>query len=451
MIEKIKIEKNETYKMEITGMTDEGDGVGRVEGQAVFVPYTIVGEVVLVLIVKVLKNYAFGKLIEVITPSKNRIKAECEHFYRCGGCTLLHMDYEAELQYKQQKVEDCLQRIGKIDVNIAPIIGCNQRDRYRNKAQFPVTPQGVGIYAKRSHNVVNMNDCIIQKKFNSDILECVRKWMSDFNILPYDEGSDKGTVRHVYTRCGDSGIIVCIVTRSSDIPHKSELVNTLKEVNPNIIGIVQNVNEKVTNVVLGNVNKTLYGEDFIIDAIGDVKFKISIKSFYQVNKSQTEKLYSVAKAVANLSGDEIVWDMYCGIGTIGQFMADSASTIVGVEIVESAVANAKENAKINRLNNTEYYQGAAEKVAPSLIKKGLIPDVVVLDPPRKGCDEALLKTIALAKAKKIIYISCKPSTLARDLKYLEQNGYKTKKATPVDMFPATGHVECVVCLHRVEG
>ena len=442
------MQKNEVYEVEITGMTDDGDGVGRVSGQAVFIPYTLVGELVRILIVKANKKFAYGKLLEVLRPSRHRVKAECEYFYQCGGCSLWPMDYEAELSFKQQKVQDCLTRIAKIETTVRPIFGCNSRKKYRNKAQFPVTRDGIGMYAKRSHRVIDMNHCLIQQDFQASILSVVRQWMKRYEIPAYDERTDDGMIRHIYTRTGDSGVLVCIVTRSEKLPHFEELKTKLLHAVPNITGIVQNINQKKTNVVLGDKTKTLYGNDFLIDTLGHVRFKISPLSFYQVNKEQTERLYHLAAQYADLHGTETVWDLYCGIGTIGQYMAERAGKIIGVEIVEAAVENARENVKLNRIQNAEYRCGSAEVVAPELIKNGFKPDVVILDPPRKGCETSLLQKVADSKPKRIVYISCKPSTLARDLRYLEDHGYHTMEATPVDMFPATPHVEVAVLLVR---
>ncbi len=441
------MQKNDIFEIEISGITDDGDGVGRAENMAVFVPYALVGETVRVVIIKVLKSYAVGRLLDIIKPSEHRTKAECEYFYKCGGCQFWNTDYETELEYKRQKVEDCLKRIGGIDVDVPKVIGADSCHSYRNKGQFPVSNDGIGIYAHHSHRVIDMDRCLIQDRANPQVLKCVRDWMSEFGILPYDEENGSGTVRHIYTRNGESGVMVCIVTNTEELPHADELVESLKREIPSISGVLQNVNKEKTNVVLGKKFKTLWGEEYIIDSIGDFKFKISPLSFYQVNNAQTKKLYDVAKEFASLSGNETVWDIYCGIGTIGQYLSGSAQKIVGIEIVEQAVINARENARLNRVRNAEYFCGAAEKVAFQLIKKDK-PDVVILDPPRKGCDEKLLRVAAETGAEKIVYISCKPSTLARDLKILGTMGYKTEKVQPVDLFPRTNHVECCVLLCR---
>ncbi len=440
------MEKNDIFEIEITGTTDEGDGVGRAEGVAVFVPYALVGEVVRVLIIKVLKNYAVGKLLEVLKPSVHRVKSKCEYFYKCGGCRFWNVEYEKELEYKRQKVEDCLRRIGGIDVEVPQTNGAENCEHYRNKGQFPVRGSGIGIYAQHSHRVIDIEGCIIQDETNPKVLMCIRNWMEKFGVEAYDEETGKGSVRHIYTRNGDSGILVCIVTNTEKIPHESELVEELREAVPGLIGVLQNINDRKTNVVLGRKFRTLWGNDYIIDSIGDCKFKISPLSFYQVNKKQTKALYDVVAEFAQLSGEEVVWDLYCGIGTIGQYLAPLAKKVVGIEVVEQAIENAKENALLNNIPNVEYYCGTAEALAPKL--KGERPDVVILDPPRKGCERSLLETVAKTKTKKVVYVSCKPSTLARDLKILDELGYKTQKVQPVDLFPRTHHVECCVLLCR---
>ncbi|MBQ2931510.1 MAG: 23S rRNA (uracil(1939)-C(5))-methyltransferase RlmD [Clostridia bacterium] len=441
------MKKNDIFEIEITGITDEGDGVGRAEGMAVFVPYALVGETVRVTIVKVLKNYAVGKLFEVTTPSPSRIKAECPYFYKCGGCRFWHTDYETELEYKRQKVEDCLRRIGGFDVTVPKTLGAKETRGYRNKGQFPVSSDGIGIYAKHSHRVIDIDGCIIQDRTNPEVIGCVRDWMAEFDIPPYDEETGKGCIRHIYTRSGDSGKLVCIVTNCEKIPHAEELVKALRERVDGVSGVLQNLNNKKTNVVLGTRFRTLWGEDFVTDTLGECKFRISPLSFYQVNKAQTEVLYNQAADFAQLSDGEVVWDLYCGIGTIGQFMASRAKKIVGIEVVPQAIENAKENAKLNGIENAEYHCGTAEELAPKL--KGEKPDVVILDPPRKGCDESLLKTVAKTETKRIVYVSCKPSTLARDLKLLATLGYELKSVQPVDLFPRTHHVECVALLTQI--
>ena len=442
------MQKNEIYEIEITGMTEEGDGVGRVENMAVFVPYTIVGETVRVLIVKVLKHYAFGKLMEVLKPSFHRVKAECPYFYQCGGCQLWHMDRNAELSYKRQKVEDCLTRLGRIEIKPDSTRDCGIMERYRNKAQYPVTPEGIGFYRRNSHQVIPMTDCKLQGEYDAIVLELIQEWMAEEEILPYTEESHTGTLRHIYLREGKEELLLVLVTRTKEPLGIEPLLRKLKEKKIPIVGIVQNINDQKTNVVLGKKNLILWGHDYLIDSIGDVKFKISPQSFYQVNRFETEELYRLAGDFAGLSGQETLWDIYCGIGTIGQFLANQAKKVIGVEVVSEAVENAKENAVLNQISNAEYHCGKAEVLVPKLVSEGEKADVVILDPPRKGCEERLLDAVTSIRPKRIVYISCKPSTLARDLKFLVQKGYTTQKVIPVNMFPRTSHVESIALLER---
>lgn len=448
------MKKNDVYEIKITGMTDDGSGVGRVENMAVFVPYTIVGETVRVIIIKVNKSYAIGKLTEVVVPSEMRTKAECPYFYKCGGCGLQHMDYRAELEYKQKKVEDCMTRLGGFGTSgiMTPIVPSEKVYRYRNKVQMPIGTDGIGFYRRNSHDVISMTDCLLQSENAREISAAVKEWKDRFGVAAYDEKSGKGELRHIYTREADGGELIVIVTANDKLPHAVELVETLKAVgernNFEIAGIIQNINSKRTNVVLGDKNIVLCGCDKTWDILGGTKFEISPNSFYQVNKSQTVRLYNIAAKAAGLRGGETVWDLYCGIGTIGLFCAKSSKTIVGIECVPQAVENAKRNAEINGAANAKYYCGTAEKTADRAVRENDRPDVVFLDPPRKGCDESLLDTVAEVAPNKIVYISCKPSTLARDIKYLFTKGYMPEKITPVDMFPRTPHVETIVLLQN---
>ncbi len=442
--------KNDIFETEITGITDNGNGVGRAEGLAVFVPYALPGEIVRIIILKVNKTYAFGKLDAIIKPSPYRIKSECPYFYRCGGCQYQNTDYAEELRIKRRTVQDCINRIGGLDIDVPEVLGAEKYSGYRNKGQFPVGQDGIGIYAPHSHRIIDMENCAIQNAETPQVIHCVREWMSECGVAPYCESDGSGIVRHIYTRCGGGRITVCIVTRGKELPHSEKLISKLKSQVPNISGILHNINNEKTNVVLGSEFHTLWGEETLTDNIGNKKFKISPLSFYQVNNAQTKVLYDTALKFADLHGNEIVWDLYCGIGTIGQYAADKAARIIGVEIVPEAVENAVENACLNRLTNTEYYCGAAEKIAPILLGKKLFPDVIILDPPRKGCDASLIETAVKAAPKRIVYISCKPSTLARDLKIFGEKGYRTLKIRPVDMFPRTSHVETVALMTRVD-
>ncbi len=445
--------KNDIFEIEITGMTDDGRGVGRLNGMAVFVPYVVVGETVRVLLIKITKTYAVGKLIEVLRPSPHRVKSECSAFYKCGGCALMHMSYEKELEFKRSKVKDCIERIGGFK-NFEPcdIVPSPKSSRYRNKSQFPVTPEGIGMFAAHSHRLVESDDCLIAGENCRAVIKAVKYWMKSRGISAYDERSGEGLVRHVCVRQADSGTLVTIVTSKTALPEADALVDELKNACPDLSGVVQNINPKNTNVILGSENRIIYGSPYLIDNIGHVKFRISPMSFYQVNRAQTERLYSIAEEFAELKGHETLLDMYCGIGTIGQFMARGAKKIIGVEYTPQAASDARENAELNHVKNAEYYCGKAEYVISDIIKKGERPDIAVLDPPRKGCDIKLLNALSeIPTLKKIVYISCKPSTLARDMKILNDLGFKPKKATPVDMFPRTPHVETVVLMSRVKG
>lgn len=448
------MKKNDVYEIKITGMTDDGSGVGRAENMAVFVPYTIVGETVSVIIIKVNKSYAIGRLNEVLVPSEMRIKAECPYFYKCGGCGLQHMDYRAELEYKQNKVEDCITRLGGFDASdiISPIVPSEKIYRYRNKVQMPISDAGIGFYRRNSHDVIPMEDCLLQSEKSHNISAAVKRWKDKYGVSAYDEKSGEGELRHICTREADGGELIVIVTAHETLPHASELIEMLLNVSEQnqfkIAGIIQNVNSRRTNVILGDKNIVLRGSDKTWDVLGGTKFEISPHSFYQVNKKQTIRLYNIAAKAAGLHGGEIVWDLYCGIGTIGLFCAKSAKSIIGIECVSQAVKNAERNAEINGAVNAKYYCGTAEKTAEMVVKENEKPDVVFLDPPRKGCDESLLDTIVSVAPNKIVYISCKPSTLARDIKYLVSKGYIPQKITPVDMFPRTCHVETIVLLQN---
>lgn len=444
------MKKNDIYEIDITGITDEGHGVGRADGIVVFVPYALKGEKVRIIIIKVLRSYSVGKILDIIAPSQKRIKAECEYFYRCGGCSYQNALYSEELEYKYGYISDCIKKIAKSNAELLPIKGAEAVKCYRNKSQFPVSKDGIGIYAPKSHRVVDMDKCIIQADETEKIVAAVRKWMSEYNILPYDEKSDTGCVRHIYIRSGNSETMVVIVTRTKKIKFSDKLVDMLTRSSSRICSVMQNVNLKRTNVVLGEETKLLWGRAYIIDNIGEKRFKISSDSFYQVNNAQTSVLYDVAKEFADVKNGDIVWDLYCGIGTIGQCAAEKAKKIIGIEIVEAAVKDAKENAELNKMNNCEYYCGLAEQTAYKLIENGDKPNVVFLDPPRKGCDVKLLETVVESQTDKIVYISCKPSTLARDLLYLTNNGYRIEKIQPVDLFPRTPHVETVALLSRTD-
>jgi len=441
--------KNQNYTVEITGTGSEGEGVCRIDGFAVFVPYALKGEIVEIKIVKALKNYAFGKILYIVKPSKHRTEPKCEYFYKCGGCVFWHTDYEGELQFKQQKVIDCIARIAGLDMNIEQIIGAQNCEHYRNKGQFPVTPEGIGFFAERSHRLISINNCIIQDKITADVIKIVREFMCDYAIMPYDESNHTGVIRNVLVRVAKNTgeVMVVIVTKTSKILHKDELVKRLTELSPRIVSIIQNINGERTNVAMGMKNITIFGKAEISDKIAHLDFSISPHSFFQINPEQTKVLYDKVVEYAGLKGNEVVLDLYCGIGTISLYIAQFAKQVIGVECVEQAVLNAKENAVKNGVENVEFILGKAEEVAEKFKKI----DAIIIDPPRKGCDIKLLDAIKNIKPEKIIYVSCNPATLARDLKILTEYGFSTKIIQPVDMFPRTAHVESVVLITKVDG
>lgn len=446
------VNKNENYIVDIIGMSHEGSGIAKIDGFAIFINGAILGEKIEVKIVKVNKNYAFGKLINIIKSSENRIEPLCDNSKRCGGCNLQHMSYQEQLNFKTQKVKDTIERIGKINTVIHNTIGMDKPLRYRNKAQYPVGMINnnivLGFYAERSHEIIDTKKCIIQNEKSEEISNIVKEFISENKISVYDEVKNTGLIRHVITKVGftTDEIMVVIVTNGKDLPQKDKLINLLTTKVSNIKSIIQNINKENTNVILGEKCITLYGSDTITDYIGEYKFKISALSFYQVNPIQTKVLYDKALEYANLSQNEVVFDAYCGIGTISLFLSKKAKKVYGIEIVEQAIIDAKENAKINNIENVEFLVGESETIIPKLYKDGITADVVVVDPPRKGCDKKLLDTIIEMKPKKVVYVSCDVGTLARDLSILEQGGYKVIEVQPVDMFPYTHHVECVALI-----
>ena len=452
---KCPVEKNKEYVVEIQGLGYEGEGVCKIDNFTIFIPGALENEKVRITIVKINKNYGFGKLLEVIEPSKDRVVPKCGIYKRCGGCQLQHLSYEGQLKFKKSRVEDCMRRIGKLDdFIIHDTIGMENPYRYRNKVQLPVgvgRNQGeinIGFYAQRSHEIIDMETCIIQDETADKVVSLVKQWIKEYNIEVYDEQNNIGIVRNIMLRKAfkTKELMVVVVTRTMEMPHKNELIDMLKTNIPGIKSIIQNVNSKLTNVVLSDKCITLYGADTISDYIGDFKFNISPLSFFQVNPVQTEALYNKALEYAGLTGNEIVFDAYCGTGTITLFLSQKAKKVYGVEIVPQAIENAIINAKQNGISNAEFIVGEAEKVIPELIAQGVKADVVVVDPPRKGCGIELLEAISSIKPKRIVYVSCDPGTLARDLGILKVMGYKTVEVQPVDMFPQTAHVEVVTLL-----
>ena len=446
------MQKNDIVTISVTDMTDEGLGVGRVDGLAVFVTNAVPGDTVSAVITKVLARLAYAKTLEVITPSPDRVQPPCPNFPTCGGCNLQHITYEAELRYKENRVKSCLSRIAKVSTPVRPILGApeGERFRYRNKAQFPITAEGIGFYAPRSHRLIPISDCLITNPKHPKIIEAVFSWMKDEKLPPYDEETESGLLRHLFTRTSKKtgDILLILVTKTNKKLPIDGLLARLKNADIPVIGIVQNVNPKPTNVILGRENILLFGHGALIDSIGDLDFEISPHSFFQIHPGQTKRLYDTALDLCDLKGDETVIDLYCGIGTITLTLAQKAKSVIGVEIVPQSIIDAKDNARLNRIENVEFMEGAAEAVLPKLVEQGIHPDLIVMDPPRKGCDERMLRAAVDCGMPKMVYISCNPATLARDLAFLKEQGYLPQVVQPVDLFPRTVHVETVVLLER---
>lgn len=452
------VEKNKHYKIQITGVSSDGNGVGNVDGFTVFVPMTVTGDVVEIVVVKVLSKYAIGRLLELITPSRMRQTPQCPVFKRCGGCHLQHIRYENQLEIKRGFIEAAMERIGGFHgFKCDSIIGMNTPERYRNKCIFPIGTDRngeiiSGFYAQRSHDIIPIDDCMVGIPENEKIVDALKAYMKDNEVEPYDESTHSGLVRRVFIRdARTSGeIMVVISVNGKSIPQKQQLIDRLLNVSDKIVSIYININEKQTNNVLGETNKLIYGKTEIEDTLCGIKFKISPNSFYQINPQMTEKLYGKALEYADIEDTDTVLDVYCGIGTISLAAAKFAKYVVGVEIVEQAINNAKENAKNNDINNVDFYVDSAETAVPRLISEGMKPDIVILDPPRKGSDEKTLAAIVNAQPKRIVYVSCNASTLARDAKFLAESGYVPSAVTGVDMFPHTHHVETVCLMSKVQ-
>ena len=469
--------KNDCVELTIEDIGVSGEGIGKVDGYTLFVKDTVIGDVVRVKIMKAKKNYGYARLMDIIKPSKDRVEPACPIARQCGGCQIQAMNYNAQLKYKQKLVKDNLLRISGltegVDYEMCEILGMDTPFRYRNKAQYPVGEDKdgnivMGFYAGHTHSIIACpdDDCMLGHSDNAFILNAVKEWMKEYRVRAYNENIHKGTVRHVLVRTGyhTDEVMVCLVTKKMLRKEAVDgLVKAIQKLKLNVASLVVNINKEDTNVILGKECITLYGRPYIEDYIGDIKFQISPLSFYQVNPKQTEVLYNKALEFAGLKGNESVWDMYCGIGTISLFLAKKAGKVYGVEIVPQAIEDAKNNAKINNIDNAEFFVGKAEEVVPAFYKKQTgvqsdndstdskeydmtRPDVVVVDPPRKGCDKKLLDTIVSMTPDRIVYVSCDSATLARDLKLLVEYGYKVEKVQPVDQFGNTVHVETVVKL-----
>ena len=452
----MEFRKNDLVTLEIEDCGIDGEGIGKADGFTVFVKDAVIGDTVTAKIIKAKKNYGYGRLMEVLKPSPYRVELKCEFARQCGGCQLQALSYDQQLVFKTNKVKGHLERIGGFtDIPMEPIIGMDELFHYRNKAQFPVgrNKEGkivTGFYAGRTHNIIENRDCALGVAENKEVLDRVIAHMEKYGIEPYNEATGKGLVRHVLIRYGyfTKEVMVCLILNGNKLPKEEQLVKSLCEI-PGMTSITINVNKKHSNVILGEEIRLLWGQEYITDRIGDISYQISPLSFYQVNPMQTQKLYAKALEYADLHGEETVWDLYCGIGTISLFLAQKAKFVRGVEIVPAAIENAKENAKLNGLENTEFFVGKAEEVLPREYKKnGVYADVIVVDPPRKGCDETLLETMVEMNPDRIVYVSCDSATLARDLKYLCERGYELRKVCPVDQFGMTVHVETVVLLSQ---
>lgn len=464
---KLLFQKGTELELLIEDMGTEGEGIGKKDGVTFFVKDAVLGDLVSAKIMKMKKNYGYARLIQIVTPSPFRTEPRCPYYRQCGGCQIQALDYKKQLEFKENKVKNNLKRIGGFSLPEAlvmhPIIGMDEPYHYRNKAQFPIGTDKngkivTGFYAARSHTIIPNRNCFLGVKINKEILDLVIEFMEENGVLPYQETSGTGLVRHVLIRCGfaTGQVMVCLVINGKGLPFAEKLVEKLKNL-PGMASITLNVNEKNTNVILGDEIITLWGQNYITDYIGNVKYQISPLSFYQVNPAQTRKLYEKALEYAGLTGTETVWDLYCGIGTISLFLAQKAKQVYGVEAVEPAIRDARNNARINGIENVEFFVGKAEEVLPEFYEKGisgqeengmLHPDVIVVDPPRKGCDEKCLETIVKMQPERVVYVSCDPATLARDLKYLRGGGYEVREVQPVDMFPQGVHVETVVQLSQ---
>lgn len=457
MKKELPVNKGQIIEIDITGLNSEGDGVGRFEGLTIFVKGALTGEKVEVMLTIVKKNYAVGKLQKILTASPDRIELMCPVYKQCGGCQLQHLSYEGQLKAKRQQVWDALTRIGHLTgVNVLPTLEAPNPWNYRNKMQVPCmgTPQKqyIGCFALNTHKVIDVENCFIQKEKNNAIVAVVRAWMKKYKIAPYDEDKGTGIVRHIMGRVGakTGELMVCLVTATDNVPHFKDLSKMLKEALPELKSVVQNVNKRHTNVILGNKTQVVYGKETITDKIGNLTFNISAQSFFQVNSEQAERLYGKALEYAALTGKETVADVYCGTGTISLFLAQKAKHVFGIEIVPPAIRDAKANARNNGIKNATFILGDAAQKMPELVDEGVKLDVVVVDPPRAGCEPRVLDAIAKVKPKRVVYVSCNPATLARDLEYMTHKGYKVDKVQPVDMFPQSFHIEDVALLVRVK-
>lgn len=449
------VDVGQILQLEIVDLTSNGEGIGKVNGFPIFIEKALPDERVRVEITKLKKNFALGKMLEVIEPSPERVKPYAEDLYRYGACNLLHLSYQGQLKFKTNLVKENLKRIGKIDVDVNPCLGMAHPYNYRNKSAFPFGMRDGrivgGLFAPGTHEIIDLNESVIDNPTTIEIMKYIKRTILAYHIVPYDEISHSGILRHVVIRHGEKTkeYMVTLVVRTKDIPQLTAFVENLIKAFPMVVSVILNVNPDRTNRILGDEEIVLYGNSYIHDYIGDVQFAISSKSFYQVNPTQTKVLYDTVARFANLKGNEVIIDAYCGIGTIGLYLAKQAKAIYGVEIVREAVEDAKYNAKLNGFNNAHFIVGKAEEVIRDWKNDGIQADLIIVDPPRKGCDQRLLDTIVEMKIPRVIYVSCNPSTLARDLNLLKDY-YQIHEVQPVDLFPHTSHVECVTLMSRVK-
>lgn len=450
----MEIKKNDEIKLNIEGMTSEGSAVGHYDGLAVFVRGAVPGDEIIAHIIKKTKNYAVAIIKDILRYSGSRIKSDCPVSDKCGGCSFRNMTYDEELKYKRERVISALSRIGHIDAPVAQIIGADTIYHYRNKAQFPVSISDgeltAGFYAYKSHRIIPCSSCKLQSPEFAHCLEAFSNWVSKANVTSYDEQTGRGILRHIYLRkaVGTGEIMACAVVNADSIPKKELLIEELCKID-GMTSICININKNQSNVILGRETKILWGSETITDILCEKRFIISPSSFYQVNHNQCEKLYKKTAEYANLSGNETIVDLYCGTGTIGLTMADKAKKLFGIEIVPQAIENAKANAKANGIDHAEFFCGDAFAAAKELERQSIRPDVVILDPPRKGCQKELFNVIEKMSPDRIVYISCDSATLARDLAVLKEKNYITQEVTPIDMFPRTPHVECAALIRKM--
>ena len=444
------LQKNKTYRALIEGYSSEGLGIARIDGQVVFVHRAVRGELCDILILKVLKNVAFGKVVGMEAPSPHRREPDCPYYGRCGGCDFRHMDYEEELWAKRQRVQDALQRLGGSDAAVEEILGAEEPLRYRNKSQYPISADGkVGFYRARTHEVVETEQCLIQKAEADAAAQAVRQYMARFGVAGYDEHTGKGLLRHLYVRTNTKGeSLICLLVNGEKLPHEEELLGMLRDAVPQAVGIVLGVNQRRGNTILGERYRTLWGKDTLDDVLCGLTFRLSVPSFYQVNHDQAQRLYQRAVDYAQLTGKELVLDLYCGAGTITQVMAQKAGKVIGAEIVPEAIEDAKVNAARNEIDNVEFFCGDASDIAAELAARGLRPDVICVDPPRKGLAPEVVEAVAGMAPQRVVYVSCDPATMGRDVKRFAALGYTVTAATAVDLFPGTANIESVVRLER---